>query len=109
MSVLSGCTGFDWDAGNIDKNWHRHRISDSESEEVFFNRPLVVRHDPAHSGEERRYRALGETDRGRQLLVASTVRGKLIRVISSREMTRRERRFYTTYEKAEEGKAPSDF
>lgn len=92
---------FDWDAGNRDKNWATHRVSDSECEEVFFNQPLVRRHGPSHSREEHRFRALGRTDAGRRLFVAFTMRGKLLRVISAREMTRRERRFYATYEKRE--------
>lgn len=99
---MEECTGFEWDDGNIDKNWERHGVSDPECEEVFLNRPLVVRHDPAHSGEERRFHALGQTDKGRYLFIAFTVRQQLIRVISAREMTRRERRFYTSYEKCEE-------
>lgn len=102
MRVPAEFVGFDWDAGNRDKNWAKHRVSDSECEEVFFNQPLIRRHDPGHSGEERRFRALGQTDTGRRLFVAFTMRGKLLRVISARDMTRRERRFCTTYEEHEE-------
>jgi uncharacterized DUF497 family protein len=102
MRAQAEFVGFDWDAGNRDKNWAKHRVSDSECEEFFFNQPLVRRHDPSPWGEERRFRALGQTDTGRRLFVAFTMRGKLLRVISAREMTRRERRFYATYEKREE-------
>ncbi|MGH9431397.1 MAG: BrnT family toxin [Terriglobia bacterium] len=102
MEGWAECTGFDWDVGNIDKNWEKHGVSDTECEEVFFSRPLIVRHDPTHSGEERRFYALGQTDKGRHLFVAFTVRRKLIRVISAREMTRRERRIYSSHEGREE-------
>jgi uncharacterized DUF497 family protein len=102
MEGWAECTGFDWDAGNIDKNWEKHGVSDPECEQVFFNRPLIVRHDPAHSGKERRFYALGQTDKARHLFVAFTVRRKLIRVISAREMTLRERRIYRSHEERQE-------
>jgi len=106
MSSLTECVGFDWDAGNSGKNWTKHRVSDSECEEVFFNNPLVVRKDVEHSEEEPRSYALGQTDRSRTLFVVFTVRGKLIRVISARDMTRKERRIYQTYEETEEKDHP---
>jgi len=102
MSDWTEFIGFAWDAGNNDKNWEKHGIADSECEEIFFNQPLVVRHDPSHSRGEERFWTLGQTDAGRYLFVAFTLRKKLIRVISGREMTQRERRFYLSYEKREE-------
>jgi uncharacterized DUF497 family protein/predicted DNA binding CopG/RHH family protein len=94
MDLWTECTGFNWDEGNVDKNWEKHGVADFECEEVFFNQPLVVRHDPKHSQHEARFYALGRTDSNRLLLVAFTVRRKLIRVVSAREMTRRERRVF---------------
>ncbi len=102
MYPLAECVGFDWDAGNLGKNWTAHRVSDSECEEVFFNRPFFIRRDLQHSQEETRFYALGQTDRSRGLFVAFTIRGKLIRVISARDMTGKERRIYQTHEKTEE-------
>jgi len=102
MKAWTEFIGFEWDAGNRDKNWEKHRVFDLECEEIFFNQPLVVRHDPAHSGAEQRSYALGRTDKGRNLFVAFTMRAKLLRVISAREMTRKERRLYGTYEEREE-------
>ncbi|MGA3165144.1 MAG: BrnT family toxin [Terriglobia bacterium] len=102
MNPWTDCAGFDWDAGNSDKNWTTHRVSDSECEEVFFSRPFVVRPDLQHSREEPRFYALGQTDRSRGLFVVFTTRGKLIRVISARDMTRQERRIYQTHEKTKE-------
>jgi hypothetical protein len=91
---LEKCEGFEWDEGNEDKNWHKHGVSDSEAERVFFNEPLFAAKDVLHSGDEMRVYALGQTDAGRRLFVVFTIRGTLIRIISAREMTRRERRRY---------------
>ena len=87
-------SGFEWDAGNSDKNWRRHGVSQGEAEQVFFNRPIGVASDPKHSGPELRYFALGRTDAGRRLLVVFTLRGSLLRVISARPMSRSEGRIY---------------
>ena len=91
---LAGCTGFDWDDGNLEKNWGRHRVPFWEAEEVFFHEPLVVSPDRRHSATERRYLALGQADSGRRLFISFTVRGTLIRIISARDMTRKELRAY---------------
>jgi uncharacterized DUF497 family protein len=92
--ILSACTAFEWDEGNLVKNWEKHRVSASEYEQIFFNRPLVTAADPGHSGQETRYYALGHTDSGRLLFVVFTVRERRIRVISARGMNRKERRVY---------------
>ncbi len=91
---LDSATGFDWDEADIEKNWERHRVAFWEVEERFFNEPLLVRLDAAHSARERRYAALGHTDAGRLLFIAFTVRRHLVRVISTRDMTRKENRIY---------------
>ena len=75
---LEGCTGFDWDDGNVDKNWDLHHVAFWEAEEVFFNEPLVIRADPAHSSGESRYVALGRTKSGRLLFLSFTVRRSLL-------------------------------
>jgi uncharacterized DUF497 family protein len=86
--------GFDWDEGNLLKNWEKHRVTASECEQVFFNRPLVAGMDPSHSKTEDRYHALGVTDAGRLLFIVFTVRQNKIRVISARDMNRRERKVF---------------
>jgi uncharacterized DUF497 family protein len=91
---FSHCRGFQWDEGNAEKNWVQHQVSHGEAEQVFFNRPLVV-----VAGEQRaeltlRYYALGHTDASRLLFMVFTIRDDLIRVISARPMSRRERRVY---------------
>jgi len=92
--LYNNCTGFEWDDGNFDKNLILHGVSAMESEEVFFNHPLVTRKDEKHSDAELRYYCLGHTDAGRLLFIAFTVRGRNIRVISAREMTRKEESVY---------------
>ena len=90
---LEGCGGFDWDDGNLEKNWELHRVPFWEAEEIFFNEPLIMG-DRERSKTEPRYLALGQTDSGRLLFISFTVRRALIRVISARDMTRREARIY---------------
>jgi uncharacterized protein len=86
-------SGFDWDGGNREKNL-KHGVHASECEQVFFNEPLVILDDPKNSVAENRFAAFGQTDMGRMLVVVYTPRGGLIRVISARDMNRRERKFY---------------
>jgi len=94
MIVLSSVTGFEWDDGNRDKNWEKHQVSNSDCEEVFFNLPLLLHPDPTHSQAEDRYYVLGQTNEGRRLFISFTIRGENIRVISARDMSKRERNFY---------------
>ncbi|MEQ1728532.1 MAG: BrnT family toxin [Vicinamibacterales bacterium] len=84
--------GFQWDDGNASKNWTRPHVSQTEAEQVFLNRPLVITGAPFW--KESRQFAFGHTDAGRLLTVVFTVRGSLLRVISVRPMSRRERRGY---------------
>jgi uncharacterized DUF497 family protein len=92
--IFSECLGFDWDTSNIDKNWLKHRVSPAECEQIFFNRPLVVREDIAHSKTEIRFYTLGQTDSKRQLFIVFTVRNNLIHIISARDMSRKEKKVY---------------
>ena len=94
IGQLLECSGFEWDRGNIEKNWLKHKVNPVECEETFFNRPLVVVADPKHSQREKRYYALGQTSEGRLLFVVFTARKGLIRVISARDMSRQERNAY---------------
>ena len=95
MIDLAQITGFDWDDGNARKN-ERHGVSRAEAEQVFFNAPLLLLPDPGHSEQEPRFHALGVTAEGRRLHITFTVRqsGKAIRVISARDMHRKERASY---------------
>ena len=86
-------TGFQWDRGNERKNADRHGVSQSEAEQVFANYHLLVVSDTRHSQSETRFHALGITATRRRLHITFTMRerGTVIRVISARDMSRRER------------------
>ena len=90
------CEGFQWDAGNARKSVARHGVSQAEAEQIFFNEPLLLLDDARHSQTEPRFHALGCTDDERRLHITFTVRdqGRLIRVISARDMSRTERTHY---------------
>lgn len=94
MQLFPQFQGFDWDDANRDKNWHRHRVAWWECEEVFFNQPLYVLPDERHSLKEERFYALGRTNNSRLLFVVFTRRKSKIRIISAREMNKKERKVY---------------
>jgi hypothetical protein len=87
--------GFDWDEGNARKN-EKHGVSKSEVEQVFLNTPLLLSEDLKDSQRESRFHALGRSDQDRWLQVTFTERdnGMLIRPISARAMSRKERVVY---------------
>lgn len=95
MSDFRLVAAFDWDAGNARKN-EKHGVSAPEAEQVFFNHPLLVLEDWKHSGAEPRFHALGKTHGGRLLHITFTLRfdGTRIRVISARDMHKKERAVY---------------
>ena len=88
--------GVEWDEGNTRKNSEKHDVSQSEAEQVFFNEPLLMVPDLRHSSSEQRVHALGRTDAGRLLHITFTLRtdNTRIRVISARDMSRKERSYY---------------
>jgi uncharacterized protein len=96
MIDWSVITGFEWDEGNARKNADKHDVSQAETEQVFFNEPLLIVPDLMHSTGEIRVHALGKTDEGRKLHATFTLRqqGTKIRVISARNMSRKEREYY---------------
>lgn len=85
--------GFDWDEGNYLKNKIRHNVDAVESEQVFHNKPIYLS-DTKHSQLEDRYFAYGITDKGRKLMVIFPIRKNKIRIISARDQSKTERRFY---------------
>lgn len=84
---------FQWDDGNRDKNWLKHGVSIAESEQVFFNDPVLGELE-SHIWGEPRFYAFGQTDESRRLAIIYTIRQNMIRVISARDMSRKERRAY---------------
>jgi uncharacterized protein len=91
---ISNYEGFQWDSGNRTKNYEKHKVTIPEIEEVFFNSPLFFFEDPQHSEKEQRTLALGKTFDERPLSIAFTIRHDKIRVISARDMSRKERKIY---------------
>jgi uncharacterized DUF497 family protein len=89
-------TGFDWDDGNSRKSADKHDVSQAEAESVFFNDPLIVAADSRHSETEQRFHALGKTSHNRLLHITFALRqnGTMVRVISARDMHRKERKAY---------------
>ncbi len=92
--IFEQFSGFQWDRGNIDKNLIKHNVENWECEQVFFNRPLLVLDDPKHSVAEKRWAAFGKTEADRFLIVIFAKRNNLIRIISARDMNKRERKYY---------------
>lgn len=96
MVELAQIIGFDWGDENSRKSTEKHSVTQSETEQIFFNQPMLLLDDIAHNQNEARYHALGRTDDHRKLHVTFTLRAKgtLIRVISARDMNRKERTVY---------------
>ena len=96
MIDLGKIVGFEWDNGNSGKSADKHDVSQAEAESIFFNDPLIVAEDTKHSESEQRLNALGKTSQNRLLHITFTLRqnGTMIRVISARDMNRKERKTY---------------
>ena len=93
-NLIKDCEGFLWDEGNSEENWIKHQVTRLECEEIFFNLPLVISDDEKHSIVEKRYYALGKSKSERYLFISFTIRDNLLRIISARDMNRKERKIY---------------
>jgi uncharacterized DUF497 family protein len=85
---------FECNESKAERNLSKHGISFEEAKTVFDDPLYVDFYDPDHSDEEERYLIVGESNRGRLLIVSYTDRGNSIRLISAREVTRTEREAY---------------
>lgn len=94
MKILKRALTFEWDHGNRGKNFKKHKVADQECEEVFFDPKKKVLRDPLHSGREERFILLGKTKMERLLFVVFTMRRDKIRIISARDLNKRERHLY---------------
>jgi len=94
MRIIFAPTTFDWDKGNSNKNLAKHAVTIQESEEVFFNQPFIITEDQRHSNTEPRFQALGKTNNHRQLFLSFTIRKNKIRIISIRDMNKKEIKAY---------------
>ncbi len=102
LDDLANIEGFEWNDVNIIKNREKHHTEPRESEEVFFNKPLIFLKDPKHSTlDERRFGILGKTDAGRRLEIYFTIRNNKIRVIASWDMSKKGRALYIAQEEQE--------
>lgn len=94
MMDLNKYTEFEWDKGNVDKSFKKHKISPNEAEEIFLDENLKIIKDINHSQKEKRLIALGKTFTDKKLFIVYTVRGEKVRIISARPMDKKERRHY---------------
>ncbi len=85
---------FEWNPDKAEKNEVKHGVSFQEAETVFADALSTTFPDPLHSIRESRYVTIGLSRYGRLLVVSHTDRGERIRIISAREATSQERRFY---------------
>lgn len=94
MLIISTPLIFDWDSGNLEKNFLKHKVSNLEAEEIFANEPVIISEDPPHSQTEKRYMLWGRTNTDRKLTAVFTMRKEKVRIISVRDMNKKERRSY---------------
>lgn len=94
MWILPEPIQFEWDHGNYQKNWQLHQVSNQECEEVFFDPHKRLLKDTLHSQNEERYLLLGETRKQRLLFVVFTIRGERVRIVSARDVNKKERPLY---------------
>lgn len=94
MLKLSQIRGFDWDGGNIDKNWTKHKVKAEECEQVFFNQPLLIFPDHKYSEKETRLYVLGKTIDNKLMFISLTIRVNKIRIISARKVNKKEQKIY---------------
>lgn len=94
MKILPKPIAFEWDRGNTDKNLLKHNVTNKEAAEIFSNEQKFLFRDERHSQGEERYGIFGQTDKGRKLSVVFTVRKDKVRIITARDMSKKERQAY---------------
>lgn len=94
MKIFDKYIEFEWNKGNIDKNWLKHKVTNKESEESFFDEHKVIYKDMFHSKREKRYILLGKTKNYKLLYTVFTIRKLKIRIISSRKTDKKEEKIY---------------
>lgn len=93
VSKLRNVAGFEWDEANIE-HIALHNVTPAEAEEIFFDTNNVLDEDVKHSIVENRFIIIGKTKEGRLLYQIFTKRGNKIRVISSRDINKKEVELY---------------
>lgn len=94
VMIIPDPVAFEWDNGNEQKNWEKHKVSTIEAEEVFFDERKKLYPDPTHSKKEPRKIIIGATKKNRALFIVFTIRRKKVRIISARDLNTRERGLY---------------
>ncbi len=94
MKIFIKVKEFQWDKGNKNKNWLKHKVSNQESEEAFFDKKVKILKDILHSNKEKRFILLGKTKKERLLFIVFTIRNKKIRIIYSRNANKKEVKLY---------------
>lgn len=94
METLPEPLVFEWDEGNSEKNYEKHNVTKREAEEIFASKPMFIMEDERHSLAEQRFMMWGMTKQERRLNVIFTIRKDRVRVISARDMNKKERRAY---------------
>ena len=94
MKILPDPISFEWDRGNESKNFIKHGVTKEEAERVFVDKSNLIGENPKHSQIEERQQIFGVTNEQRKLIVIFTIRRDKIRIISARDMNKKERRFY---------------
>jgi uncharacterized DUF497 family protein len=85
---------FEWDKAKAETNKRKHGISFEEAASVFADPLAAIFPDPEHSDDEVREIIVGLSARNRLLVVSFTERSDVIRIISARKATKRERKDY---------------
>ena len=85
---------FDWDAGNIEKSWLKHQVSQKDSESTFKDPASVLALDPSHSQSDKRFQLIGNSESNKLLNIIFTIRNHKIRIISARSANQKERNLY---------------
>ena len=93
VRALTKFAEFDWDEANI-LHIAKHNVTPEEAEEIFSDKNNVFMEDVNHSIVEKRFLIIGKTRKGRLLYQVFTKRGNKIRVISSRNINRKEVKLY---------------
>ena len=94
MTVWQEPIQFQWDAGNQEKNWVKHHVTNAECEEAFFDPHKRLLYPTLHGERETRHVLIGYTAGKRLLFVVFTIRGHTVRIISARDVHGRERGLY---------------
>jgi hypothetical protein len=90
MRILPDPVLFQWDEGNKDKSLIKHNVQNTEIEETFYDEKKKIFKDVVHSAQEKRYRVIGRTKTERLLFIVFTIRDQYVRVISGRDVNKKE-------------------